>query len=45
MANFIEKMFRFDQRILKKYFRESEKVLAYEQEWPRKVMTICELKR
>ncbi|HOH68180.1 MAG TPA: preprotein translocase subunit SecA, partial [Bacilli bacterium] len=32
MANFIEKMFRFDQRILKKYFRESEKVLAYEQE-------------
>jgi preprotein translocase subunit SecA len=32
MANFIEKIFRFDQRILKKYYRESEKVLAYEQE-------------
>jgi len=32
MANFIEKIFRFDQRTLKKYFRESEKVLAYEQE-------------
>ncbi len=32
MANFIEKIFRFDQRILKKYYRESEKVLAFEQE-------------
>lgn len=31
MANFIEKIFRFDQRTLKKYFKESEKVLAFEQ--------------
>lgn len=31
MANFIEKIFRFDQRTLKKYYRESEKVLAFEQ--------------
>jgi len=30
MANFIEKILRFDQKTLKKYFRESEKVMAYE---------------
>jgi len=31
MANFIEKLFRFDQKTLNKYFRESEKVIAYEE--------------
>ena len=32
MANFIEKIFRFEARILKKYEREAEKVMAYEEE-------------
>ena len=30
MANFIEKLFRVDQRVLNKYSREADKVLAYE---------------
>ncbi|MFA5282998.1 MAG: preprotein translocase subunit SecA [Bacilli bacterium] len=30
MANFIEKVFRFDQRALNKYSKQSEKVIAYE---------------
>ncbi len=32
MANFIEKIFRFDARALKKYEREAEKVIAFEKE-------------
>ena len=32
MANFIEKLFRVDQRVLKKYSKEADKVLAYEEE-------------
>ena len=32
MANFIEKIFRFEARTLKKYEREAEKVMAYEEE-------------
>ena len=32
MANFIEKIFKFDARALKKYEREAERVMAYEQE-------------
>ncbi len=31
MANFIEKLFRVDARVLKKYTREAEKVIAYEE--------------
>ncbi len=30
MANFIEKLFRFDQRALKKYSKQADKVLAFE---------------
>ena len=32
MANFIEKLFRVDARVLKKYEREADKVIAYEKE-------------
>ena len=32
MANFIEKLFRVDARVLKKYSREADKVIAYEKE-------------
>jgi preprotein translocase subunit SecA len=32
MANFIEKLFRVDQRVLRKYSKEADKVLAYENE-------------
>ena len=32
MANFIEKLFRVDERVLKKYNRAAEKVLAYEEQ-------------
>ena len=32
MANFIEKIFRFDQRRINKFRRQSEKVMAYEKE-------------
>ena len=32
MANFIEKLFRVEQRVLHKYSREADKVLAYEDE-------------
>ncbi len=32
MSNIIEKIFRFDARTLKKYEKEADKVLAYEQE-------------
>ncbi len=31
MANFIEKLFRVDARVLKKYTREADKVLSYEE--------------
>ena len=32
MANFIEKLFRVDARVLKKYSREADRVLEYEKE-------------
>ena len=32
MANIIEKIFRFDQRALKKYQKEAQKVIAYQDE-------------
>ena len=32
MANFIEKLFRVDQRVLHKYSKEADKVLSYEKE-------------
>ena len=32
MANFIEKLFRVDERVLKKYSKMADKVLAYEEE-------------
>ena len=32
MANFIEKLFRVDQRVLKKYEKMADHVLAYEEE-------------
>ncbi len=32
MANFIEKLFRVDERVLKKYSHAADKVLAYEEE-------------
>ena len=32
MANFIEKIFKFDARALKKYEKEAEKVIAYEEQ-------------
>ena len=32
MSNFIEKIFRFDARVLKKYAKQADKVLAYENE-------------
>ena len=32
MANFIEKLFRVDERVLKKYSKMADKVLAYEDE-------------
>lgn len=32
MANFIEKLFRVDARVLKKYEKEADKVIAYEKE-------------
>ena len=32
MANFVEKIFRIDQRILKKYVKESKKVMALEEQ-------------
>ena len=32
MANFIEKIFKFDARALKKYEREADKVIAFEEE-------------
>ena len=31
MANFIEKLFRVDERVLKKYSREADKVLSFEE--------------
>ncbi len=32
MANFIEKLFRVDQRVLRKYEKEADKVIAYEKQ-------------
>ena len=32
MANFIEKLFRIDQRVLKKYDKMADNVIAYEEE-------------
>ena len=32
MANFIEKLFRVDERVLKKYSKMADHVLAYEDE-------------